>query len=181
MSDSPRQQRFDELYLATRTDILGFLVRRLPQPADAADALAEVYLAAWRRLDDVPAGAGARLWLFGVERNVLANHQRGARRRDRLGEELATALARATDAAPADADVESRDRIRAVSLELNRLPDRDREVLTLHAWEQLSPTEIAELTGATPAAVRVRLHRARQQLRSALARAEGPASANAST
>ncbi len=88
-----RQARFDALYAAHLRPVLGFAVRRARQPADAADVVAEVFLVAWRRLDDVPPGDRARLWLYGVARGVLANQRRAAARRSRLGDRLAGAVA----------------------------------------------------------------------------------------
>jgi DNA-directed RNA polymerase specialized sigma24 family protein len=40
--------------------------------------VAETFAIAWRRVDAIPAGDQARLWLYGVARNVLAEHRRGA-------------------------------------------------------------------------------------------------------
>ena len=57
-----------------------------------ADLLADVYLVAWRRIDEVPRGDGARMWLYGVARRQLANQRRGDRRRSALASELAGAL-----------------------------------------------------------------------------------------
>lgn len=59
----------------------------MDDPADAADAVAETFLVAWRRLGEVPDGREARLWLFGVCRRVLANHRRGELRRRHLAGE----------------------------------------------------------------------------------------------
>ena len=70
---SSAEERFTALFEATRLPLLAYAVRRVADPADAADVVAETYLVAWRRLDDVPAGACARPWLFGVARRVLAN------------------------------------------------------------------------------------------------------------
>ncbi|MFG2049725.1 RNA polymerase sigma factor [Micromonospora sp. NPDC048935] len=55
---------------------------------DAADVVAETFLVAWRRRQDMPVGGEARLWLYGVARRVLANQHRGGVRRQRLGERL---------------------------------------------------------------------------------------------
>ena len=74
-----RQRRFEEVYLAHRGSILGYVLRRTDNPDDAADVIAETFLTAWRRLEDVPRDAEARLWLYGVARRVLANHHRGVR------------------------------------------------------------------------------------------------------
>ena len=65
---------FEQLFSDTRGDVLAYLIRRVA-PADAADLLAEVYLVAWRRQADLPAGR-ERLWLFGAARRLLAQHRR---------------------------------------------------------------------------------------------------------
>jgi len=172
---SNAEQRFEEIYRSTRRDVLAFLVRRVAQPADAADLLAEVYLIVWRRLDVVPPDDEARLWLFGVARRVLANHHRDGRRRERFTEDLAAALVDATRAsAPADASVVHNDRVRDVRRAIEALNPVDREVLTLFAWDHLSAAEISAVTGATPGAMRVRLHRARERVRAALAKGGRP-------
>ena len=88
-----RQARFEAVYAAYRTPVLGYALRRTLSPDDAADILAETFLVAWRKLDQVPAGPDARLWLFGVARNALANYYRGERRRSALAARLGTELA----------------------------------------------------------------------------------------
>jgi RNA polymerase sigma factor (sigma-70 family) len=164
-----RAQRFEDLFVATRDDILSFLLRRTAQPADAADVLADTYLVAWRRLEDVPPGEEARLWLFGVARRLLANHHRGARRRSLLAGELGSALERATTTiSPADRDLVSRDQLAQLQNVIASLGRQDLDVLTLHVWEGLSPAEIAVVTGENTSTVRVRLHRARQRVRTAV-------------
>jgi RNA polymerase sigma-70 factor (ECF subfamily) len=51
---SRRSQQFDALFTATHRHVLGYIVRRGAPPADADDAVADVYVVAWRRYDDVP-------------------------------------------------------------------------------------------------------------------------------
>ncbi|WP_250563937.1 RNA polymerase sigma factor [Sphaerisporangium fuscum] len=51
-----RRRRFEELYQANHDPVLGYVVRRTANGHDAADILAETFMTAWRRLDDVPAG-----------------------------------------------------------------------------------------------------------------------------
>lgn len=62
-------------------------------------------------------------------------------------------------------DTNSRDRLRAA---LAGLPQVDREILTLSAWEGLTPSEIAGVVGRSANSVRVRLHRAKARLRGEL-------------
>jgi hypothetical protein len=66
-----REARFARLFTDAERDILAYALRRVARPEDAADIVAETFLVAWRRLEDVPAGDGARLWLYGVARRQL--------------------------------------------------------------------------------------------------------------
>jgi RNA polymerase sigma factor (sigma-70 family) len=158
------RERFEVLYGGTRVSVLGYLARRSRSPEDAADLLAEVYLIAWRRIDDVPAGDEARLWLFGVARRVLANHHR----RVRTESGLASALEASLRSVPLTLDADADPRSDAVAEALARVSAKDRELLTLSAWEDLSPAEIAVVLGQRVGVVRVRLHRARKNLRDRL-------------
>ena len=157
--------RFHRLYGAHGRAILAYAIRRSPEPQDAADVLAETFLIAWRRLDDIPEGETAKLWLYGVARRVLANQQRGERRRDRLAERLYRELPAAVAAASA-ADARRDD---GVLEALSALDRDDREILLLAGWEELDPVEIATVLGISRVAARSRLHRARARLRARLA------------
>jgi RNA polymerase sigma-70 factor (ECF subfamily) len=158
-----RVLRFDRLYTEHGRALLAYAVRRAVDEHDAADVVGETFLVAWRRLEDVPAGDAARLWLYGVARRVLANQQRGERRRHRLAQRLGRELAAAPQAAaPIDT---SAGRMRAA---LARLGPEDQEILRLAAWEELTPIEIARVLGVSPIAARSRLHRARKRLRASL-------------
>lgn len=137
------EDRFRALFDANHRAVLAYSLRRTTSPADAADLLADTMLVAWRRIDDVPTGEAARPWLYGIARNVLANHRRGTRRRQRLGERLAAGI----DAAVSDASGPLADRL-WVTDALATLGDVDREVLTLTLWEGLSPGEIAAVIAA---------------------------------
>ncbi|MGH2876982.1 MAG: RNA polymerase sigma factor [Solirubrobacteraceae bacterium] len=153
---------FERLVQDTRDDLLGYTLRRSVSPEDAADVLSETYLIAWRKLKQIPPGDQARLWLFGVARNVL---RQGANRRriaDALVQRLAREIRIADEIQPAAPATERTSG--ALRAALATLPERDREILTLTAWEGLTPTEIAAVLGAPANLVRVRLHRARARL-----------------
>ena len=150
------------MFDANHRAVLAYALRRT-SPADAADVLAETMLVAWRRIDDVPRGGEARPWLYGVAHKALANHRRGASRRDRLHERLAEVVTESL-AHPMEPFGDQL-WVRAALLALD---DVDREVLTLTAWEELTPTEIAAVLDVPAATVRTRLHRARCRLREEL-------------
>jgi RNA polymerase sigma factor (sigma-70 family) len=161
-----RRARFEELYRAHGRHVLAFAVRRTAQPADAADVLAEVFLVVWRRIDDVPDGDEARLWLYGVAHNVVANSRRSDRRRTRLALRLAAALREHVVVADPTEQVGA---VAAVHAAMASLSSEDRDVLQLAGWEGLSGSEIGAVLGLSPVAVRSRIHRARGRLRAALA------------
>jgi RNA polymerase sigma factor (sigma-70 family) len=145
--------RFRALYEANYDRILGYALRRVPH-ADALDVVAETFTVAWRRLAHVPDGDEARLWLYGTARRVLANHQRAARRRERLHGRLADVVA----TGPAEPT-------RGVAAAaFARLRPAEREVLALVAWEGLDARELGRVIGCSTNAARIRLHRARKRL-----------------
>lgn len=162
--------RLAELFEAHHTAVLGYATRRAASPEQAADVFSEVFLVAWRRLDDVPPGDEAKLWLFGVARRALANARRASRRHDRLVERLAATLPANAFVTPPP-DVAPAGRIRAA---IDRLGATDAELVRLVAWEGLTPREAAPVLGLSPELTRVRLHRARARLRDLLADAEPP-------
>jgi RNA polymerase sigma-70 factor, ECF subfamily len=159
-SGTDHEEHFRRVYAATFGPLLAYAIRRVEQPADAADIVAETFLVAWRRRREIPAEGEARLWLYGVARRVLANHHRGLARRERLGQRLRQRL---MSFAP-DPATEVPERL-AVRAALARLGELDREVLLLTAWEGLEPREAAVVLDVSPAAVRTRLSRARARLR----------------
>ena len=156
--------RFRTLYAANLSALLGYALRRVRSPEDAADVVAETFLIAWRRCAEVPPGGEARLWLYGVARRVLANHLRGEGRRSQLGDRLRLELGNQVVHDPADEVVA----VRSMQAALARLEDADREVLELTVWEQLAPREIAVALAISPETVRTRLSRARIRLREQL-------------
>ncbi|HUR07118.1 MAG TPA: sigma-70 family RNA polymerase sigma factor [Nonomuraea sp.] len=163
-ADSPG--RFVEIYEQAYRPILGYVLRRCQDPDDAADVVAETFTIAWRRIEEVPKGDEAKLWLFGVARKVLANHRRGERRHEQRTAALREQLA----ASPVLAHLSSED-FSAIGKVFADLSDDDRELLALVAWEQLDAAQVARTLGVSRNAVRVRLYRARKRFARGLARA----------
>ena len=68
---SHRRARFRAVYEANYHRVLGYVLRRTASREDAEDVVAETFLTAWRRLDQLPPGSGTRPWLYGVARKAL--------------------------------------------------------------------------------------------------------------
>jgi RNA polymerase sigma-70 factor (ECF subfamily) len=109
--------RFRRLFAATERELLAYVLRRVDRAEDAADVVAETFLVAWRRLDKIPPGDEARLWLYGVARRQLANQRRGRLRRSRLADRLRAELPAAVAGARSPED----HRVAAVHAALARL------------------------------------------------------------
>jgi RNA polymerase sigma-70 factor (ECF subfamily) len=155
---SPRE-RFELIYGRHAPAVKGYVMRRAPASI-ADDVVADVFTVCWRRLGPVP--DDPLPWLIGVAAGVLRTHRRGEMRRVRLGARLADVEPIRAAEAPA---VENA----TLGIALERMRDVDRELLLLIAWDGLSPTQAAAVLGIAPVTVRVRLHRARNRLRIALA------------
>lgn len=164
-SASGRRERFELLYGELYEPICGYVVRRVGNPEDAAEVIAETFATLWRRLDSCPAGEEVRPWLFGVARRVLANQRRGERRRSALAERLTAELDTTVAVPVLGAGSDNR-----IARAFASLSEADREVLSLLAWEGLTREELSVVLGASRALARLRLHRARRRFKSALAR-----------
>ena len=149
------EDAFRELFGRHYGAVYGYAARRVGRD-DAADAAAEVFTVAWRRIRSVPAEPEALPWLYGVARRVVANHQRSRLRKDRLEARAMAEPERRFEAAEIDLDAA-----------LAALRDSDREVLRLVAWEGLGPDDLAKALGCSRNAAVVRLHRARTRLNAA--------------
>ena len=132
---------------------MGFALRRVPAE-EAQDVVAETFLVAWRRLDEMP--AEPLPWLLGVARNVIATRQRGHRR-------LTNLFNRLHERAPVLQPHAPTDRAELVGA-FNSLTESDREVLMLVGWDGLTVNQAAEVLGCSPQSLSLRLHRARKRL-----------------
>lgn len=157
-SDSGEQ--ISVLYRETSGDLFAFLLRRCRTTNDAADCMAETYRIAWEKRDRIPPGDQARPWLFGVARNVA----RRERTRDERAEAISRELALITERSAIVTEPEDS----ASTAALSELSALDREIVTMLAWDELTPREIATILGLSPNAVRVRAYKARIRLRASL-------------
>jgi RNA polymerase sigma factor (sigma-70 family) len=122
------------------------------------DVAQETFVAAWRRLDRVHAGA-LRPWLCAIARNL----GRKARRRTRHEQPIEDAAHVAAGASPFDELVRT-DAERIVRDALARVPEKYREVLVLYYQDNQSIRDVAETLGISEDAVTQRLSRGRRYL-----------------
>lgn len=164
---------FRALYDRHAHAVTRFLARRTGSRDVAYDLAAEVFAQAWlsRRSFRDLAGGSARPWLLGIARNVLA----ASVRRRRLEDEACARLGifdrvdrLAEGVAPEESWLDGLDG--DLEQALAGLPADQRRAVELRVLDDLPYEAVADHLGTTPAAARVRVHRALVALRVSLAR-----------
>lgn len=155
-----RKHRFEAIFRASYSRVFSYVFRRSQDRELSEDIVAETFLIAWRRLEDLPGEPVP--WLLGTARRVHANHRRFVERRSRNGSAIPLDHVDLGDlsASPFELIAEKQ----AFSAAFAAIRSEDREVLALTAWEGLSTGEAAEVLGCSKAAFSIRLHRARRRL-----------------
>lgn len=159
MDDRDQRRRVEALFSEHSAAVRAYARRRVPS-ATADDVVSDVFVVAWRRLDDVP--DDGLPWLLACAQRIIANQRRSVRRqaalRDRLSHKRTGAPGGQTIADSVLAEA------------LATLSRNDREALMLTAWEGLEPARAAAVMGCSPRAFSMRLHRARRRLATAMTR-----------
>jgi RNA polymerase sigma-70 factor (ECF subfamily) len=158
---SDQEARFAELYRRYGQQLHAYCLRRTPA-SQAADAVAETFLVAWKKIDEVPNGGDALPWLYAVAYRVLSHQWRHKARSRRLIERL-SGLANA-EAPPPDVLLVRNEEYRMVIKASSRLKSIDQEVLRLTLWEELSHADVAVVLGIEVGVVKQRAYRARRNL-----------------
>jgi RNA polymerase sigma-70 factor (ECF subfamily) len=157
---------FDEVFAAEFEPLHGYIARRIGVSA-SDDLTAETFAIAYRRWGDLDPARPVRPWLYGIAANLMRHQWRKERR-------MLRAYARTgVDPVLAEGDtsperLDARSERAALAAALADLRREEREVLLLHAWAELSDTEIAEALSLPPGTVKSRLSRAREHMRNRL-------------
>ncbi len=161
---------FEAFYREHVEAVQRFVARRVRDPERAADLTADIFLTVIRRAAEYrPERGPAIAWTFGIARTVVAESQRQRLREHRAVNRFAGLLPLAPDAMARAVDrLDSERESRALYAAVARLPEGQRAVLELVALDGLSPAEAAAALGLSEVSARVRLHRARNAMKSHL-------------
>lgn len=152
------EARLEYLVHLAGARVVNFLARRIDPSCDAVDLYQQVLVTAWEKIDQVPDGDDeAMAWLFAVARNHLLNQRR---KNDRRSAAMESLRAHITVRSQTSADVEP-----PVVTAMKHLTAKDREVLELIYWEELSTEQAAVVLKISATSCRSRLSRARKRLR----------------
>jgi RNA polymerase sigma-70 factor (ECF subfamily) len=152
---------FEALYRRYAPDVFRFSFCLCGERAAAEDITSETFVRAWNASGPIRAST-AKAYLFAIARNC---YLQGLRRRASRGGRTVELDENLPDPeAGPDATAVGRSELHCVLQALRMLPEIDRTVLLLRAQEGLSYEEIAQATGLSLVAVKVKLHRARLRL-----------------
>lgn len=168
---------FDRLHAAHRDAIGGYL-RRLTHDVQLSEELAqETFLRVSRGLAGFRGDANPSTWIYRIATNVYLDHCRRLSSGIREGESRTVSLEELPDSqAPAapppllpDRLLEDSEMGACIRQFIDGLAPESRAVLVLHDLQGLGIAEIASILDASPGSVKIRVHRARRQLRTLLA------------
>jgi RNA polymerase sigma-70 factor (ECF subfamily) len=133
----------------------------LRNPSDAEDAVQEAFLRVLRHRDTLDEVRDQRVWLIRIVWNIVLDRKRRAKTRPETDD--VSELARVLPCSGLSAEqIASAAQHHAHVLScLDKLPPKEREVLMLSAFEELTSVEIANVLNITESSVRSRLFRAR--------------------
>lgn len=162
---------FNTLYTRWQRPVYRFVFRMLlrPAPAAAEEVTQEVFVRVYRARERYQPIASFRSWLFRIAAHLCSNERRRASARlELVGDVEPTEIATSSSDDPG-AVAAARQLSDAVDRALLSLPERQRAAVLLARYEGCSMAEIGEVLDISVGAVKLLLHRAREQLRHDLA------------
>ena len=176
MGAQDSEDGFAEVFDRYAPSILRYAQRRLDSREAAQDVVSDTFTAAWRHWDRRPAPEVLLPWLYAIAGNAVRDQWRSAQRQRRLTGRLSALRAPGPSGDPGEGVVLGR----SISQALAALPEADREVLRLVAWEGQTDARLLGLAlGLRPGSARSRVLRARRRLRALLDEADTPAGGSA--
>ncbi len=153
-------EEFTELYLPLRGALYRVAFFILESEDDAMDAVQDLYLKLLSSPDALETVRNPKAYCITLMRNICLDRVRKASRRPETEEMEAV-----SDESPADERMGDRQRIKDICQKLSSLPERERTVLRMKVFEDLSYDEIQKRTGIGYLSLRVLLSNARRKLR----------------
>jgi RNA polymerase sigma-70 factor (ECF subfamily) len=159
------------LFERYQAPLLNFYSKLTGDRVLSEDLVQEVFLRILRYRQSYRPGTPFRSWMYQIARNARIDHLRKGRPPVAFDPEMVAPVP------PSDSAQQEQESMLLHSA-LMRMPEEKREILILSCFQELKYQEIARLIGCEPATVRVRVHRALQELREIFHQLEGRSAAN---
>jgi RNA polymerase sigma-70 factor (ECF subfamily) len=157
------QEAFERLVPAYRRRIFGLAYSILRDRGAAEDLAQEIFVKLWQVLSRYDGRAKLSTWIYAITRNAAISAQRRSHRSVSLSDPAVLEEAEGVVAAPAPAADDA-----ALRRHVDRLPDKQRQAVTLYYLDERSVEEVAALMGIPVNSVKTHLHRARASLGAAI-------------
>jgi len=170
------ESAFAYLVQKYRRPIVGFMYRLCHNPSTAEELAQEVFLRVYRSRTSYEPSAKFTTWLYRIATNLAVNHARDTRherpentvRLDEPDQETGNTPDLADDTLSAEELMVKRERLAAIRSKVNALPERQREAVIMHKYQQMDYREIAAVLKLSESATKSLLFRAYETLREQL-------------
>ena len=149
---------FEKLLAEVRSGVERFVRYRLPSQTDADDVLQEVYLSAYRKFSGLKNQDAFKPWIISIARNKCNDYFRAKAAQMEISIEELSQQELSTGRLGISV-------VHTVRETLNRLGDKDKQILYLYFWKELPQNEIAKRLNIPVGTVKSRLHTAKQHFK----------------
>lgn len=154
---------FKRLFLPFHPKLFRIACALVDNKADAEDILQDAYYKLWSRRDELADVRNPEAFCVTLIKNLCLDHLRSPRT-NRQETDVTEIAAMTTDSSP-EKELETKDKVRDIRRLIDRLPDKQRQVMKLKSIDDCSMDEIEQITGLSAVNIRVLLSRARKIIR----------------
>ena len=167
---------FDYLVQKYRRPMVSFMYRMAHNAAAAEDLAQEVFLRVYRSRGSYEASAKFTTWLYRIATNLAVNHARDTRHErpenmaslDEPDEETGTTMDVADTSPNVEEKLVKQERLKAIRQKVENLPERQRQAVLMHKYQQMDYKQIGEVLNLSESATKSLLFRAYETLREQL-------------
>ena len=149
-------EEFIDLYLQLEDGLYRMAFRLLESQAEAEDAVQDLFIKIWSRIDSLERVSYPQAWCLTLMRNHCI---------DRLRAKAGQQTVPVEENLPAEEELERSAKMKRAWEAVLALPPKSRELLRLRLVEDLSYEEISRQTGLSQNALRVAFHRLKNHLK----------------
>ncbi len=155
---------FGEVYDGFVKKLYDYAFFRVKNKQSAEDIVADTFMKALEHVHSFDPNKGSvASWLYRIARNTLVDHYRIGKKTTGFPEDFDV-----VDTTDLKTHIENKDMLKKVEIALKKLSEREREIITLRVWDELSYKEIAEVLGKSEASLKMAASRALKSLRKEL-------------
>ncbi len=155
----------DQIYLDYKDRVYGYIITKVAHPHDAEDLLSCIFLKIYQKLDQYDCTkASLSTWIYAITHNQVCNYYRSKARQGHMTD--TGEITELPDGAePFIETLIKEEELETLAIALERLPERERDVIILRYYHGYTPTEVARLMKISYNNAKFLQHRAITMLR----------------